>query len=128
MALNILRIHHVALHVVDLDKSIHFYGEQMGLPPLLRPSFDFPGAWFQLGVGYELHLIGNRNKPVHSHNRGTHIALAVANVIQTTQFLQQQLIPHFPPKQRPDGVWQVFATDPDGYFIEFTEVTQTGDS
>jgi lactoylglutathione lyase len=26
------------------------------------------------------------------------------------------------PKQRPDGIWQIFVQDPDGHYIELTEL------
>jgi hypothetical protein len=26
------------------------------------------------------------------------------------------------PKQRPDGMWQIFIQDPDGHYIELTEL------
>ena len=54
-----LALDHVALFVADVARSIHFYQHILGWEPLPRPSFDFPGAWFHLGGGLQLHLVGN---------------------------------------------------------------------
>ena len=50
--------HHLQLTVTDLEKSRAFYRDFIGLPELPRPTtFDFPGAWFQLAGGHELHIV-----------------------------------------------------------------------
>ena len=68
------QLNHVALHVANVDESIAFYRDTLKLPIMDRPAFDFPGAWFRLGKDQELHLIGDRELPVHSHHRGGHLA------------------------------------------------------
>lgn len=55
-------LHHVSIPVTDLDRSKDFYGATLGLQEMVRPPFDFPGAWFQLGPHQALHLI------VHPHS------------------------------------------------------------
>ena len=49
--------HHFQVTVTDLEKSRAFYGGFLGLPELKRPAFPFPGAWFQLSGGQELHIV-----------------------------------------------------------------------
>lgn len=122
--MKVMQLNHVALHVADLDKSRHFYGELLGLKPLPRPAFDFPGAWFALGEDQELHLIGNRDsaQPVHSHNRGNHLALRVGSIVDAETCLSKAGLKYFGPKQRPDGAWQIFVTDPDGHYVELCEL------
>ena len=75
MAIKIHELNHVALHVRDLDTSIHFYGEVIGLPRLPRPDFNFPGAWFAFG-NQELHLIEDKDL-VPNRRRHHHFALLV---------------------------------------------------
>lgn len=49
---------HVAIQVMDLDKSVAFYQKLFGLPEAPAP---FPGArWLALGGGIMLHIVGNR--------------------------------------------------------------------
>ncbi len=116
--MEILELNHVALHVGDIERSKDFYQNILRLEPLPRPAFDFPGAWFRLGEGQELHLIGERGEPVHSHHRGNHFALRVDDLDQWEKHLVDQKANFNPRKRRPDGAWQIFLRDPDGHTIE----------
>ncbi|QNF33702.1 VOC family protein [Adhaeribacter swui] len=120
--LTVLELNHVALHVQDVAVSCRFYGELLGFRALPRPAFDFPGAWFALGPHQELHLIGDRALAVHSHHRGNHFALKVATIKETEEHLRAAGLTFMGPKKRPDGMWQIFLTDPDGHVLEFTEL------
>lgn len=120
--LTILELNHVALHVKDVPASCRFYGDLLGFIALPRPAFDFPGAWFALGPRQELHLIGDRQQAISSHHQGNHFALKVASIAQTEDHLQSVGLAFMDPKQRPDGMWQIFLTDPDGHVLEFTEL------
>ena len=71
--MRIVELNHVAIHVANVDASVRFYRDTMKFPVMDRPAFDFPGAWFRLGTGQELHLIGDRTTPVQSHHRGGHL-------------------------------------------------------
>lgn len=113
-----IQLDHVALHVADVEKSCHFYSQILLLEPLPRPAFDFPGAWFRLGIGQELHLIGDRTLAVHSHNRGNHFALMVDDINAWQAHFVANGVTFFPPKKRPDGATQIFLCDPDGHYIE----------
>lgn len=118
MKLTIKELNHVAIYVADVEKSIKFYTEILGLKELPRPAFDFPGAWFQLGMEQELHLIGIRTEPVVSGSRSNHFALEVVDLHAWEDHLIQKNATYRPPKPRPDGILQIFLQDPDGYWIE----------
>ena len=47
-------IHHVSLNVSDVDRSLGFYRDLLGLRPLERPAFSFAGAWLDGGAQYKL--------------------------------------------------------------------------
>ena len=113
-----LQLNHVALHVADVEASVAFYRDVLKLPPLDRPAFDFPGAWFLLGVDQELHLIGDRDAPVQSHHRGGHFALIVDDLDQWEAHLDLMAANRLARKTRPDGALQTFVQDPDGHWIE----------
>jgi len=113
-----LELNHVAVHVAEVEKSCEFYQRVLQLEPIPRPAFNFPGAWFRLGQTQELHLIGDRSKPVHSHNRGTHFALLVDDIDAWEEHLKTTGYTFYPRKKRPDGAWQIFLIDPDGHYIE----------
>ena len=116
--MHILQLNHVALHVADVGRSVAFYRDVLQLPPIDRPAFDFPGAWFGLGVDQELHLIGDRDQPVHSHHRGGHLALLVDDLDAYEARLDGCGATRTERKTRPDGALQTFVTDPDGHWIE----------
>lgn len=119
--LHVKQLDHVALHVQDLEQSIAFYRELLCLPPLSRPAFDFEGAWFRLGGAQELHLIADRRLPVHSHSRGTHFALAVADIDAWDHHLSHEHLERSELRIRPDGARQLFVRDPDGHWIELVQ-------
>jgi lactoylglutathione lyase len=125
-----MRIHelnHVAIHVRDVEKSCAFYRDVLRLEPIPRPAFTFPGAWFRLGSTQELHLIGDRAEPVHSHNRGNHFALAVDDLDAWETHLDGQGVERMPRKTRPDGALQVFLRDPDGHVVELCSPREATD-
>ena len=112
------QLDHVALHVADVERSCRFYADVLRLEPIPRPAFTFPGAWFRLGQTQELHLIGQRDAPVHSHNRGNHFALLVDDMDAWEEHLRGKGIAYHPRRLRPDGALQIYVVDPDGHYIE----------
>ena len=116
--MTIHELNHIAIHVVDVEKSCEFYRIVLKLDRIPRPAFTFPGAWFRLGALQELHLIGERREPVHSQNRGNHFALRVEDLAPWEQHLQKLGVEYRPPKPRPDGAMQLYLSDPDGHTIE----------
>lgn len=116
--MTVCELNHVAIHVVDVAKSCAFYERVLRLEPMPRPAFDFPGAWFRLGVTQELHLIGERGEKVVSGNRSNHFALLVDDIEAWEKHLVNVGAVFHPRKKRPDGARQIFLADPDGHTIE----------
>jgi catechol 2,3-dioxygenase-like lactoylglutathione lyase family enzyme len=116
--MKIRELNHVAIHVRDVERSCAFYRDVLRLEALPRPAFDFPGAWFRLGITQELHLIGRPIGDAPPVNRNNHFALQVDDIDAWENHLRQIGADFQPRKRRPDGAWQVFLRDPDGHFIE----------
>jgi lactoylglutathione lyase len=112
----ILELNHVALDVSDVAASGRFYRDTLGLPELPRPDFPFPGAWFRIGARQELHLIGDRSRPVGE--RSGHLAMLVSDIDAAAVRLRAAGVTFRGPKPRPDGAMQIFTADPDGNVIE----------
>src|SRR5690242_9408989 len=122
--MRIVELNHVAIHVSDVERSCAFYATALRLERIQRPAFTFPGAWFRLGAGQELHLIGDRQESVFSHRRGNHFALRVDDLSPWIKHLEELGLEYEPPHPRPDGALQVFLKDPDSHVIElFTPPT-----
>lgn len=55
-----VRLDHATINTADVDATVEFFGEYLGLRPGFRPDFGFPGAWLYPEDGdYPIvHLIG----------------------------------------------------------------------
>jgi glyoxylase I family protein len=80
-------IHHVGLIVDDLDSTLPFYSELLGLRQRDdRPEFGVRGVWLDIGANQQLHLFeGPTPKDV-----GQHVALAVSDLDGLMKQLTEQ--------------------------------------
>lgn len=83
--MNTPSLHHVSFIVSDITKADVLYGKILGLPSDERPDLGFPGLFYQLGHGQQLHLMQLDNpdaasiRPYHG-GRYRHLALAVSSL------------------------------------------------
>jgi lactoylglutathione lyase len=125
-----MRILHTMLRVGDLDKSIAFYSEVLGMK-LLRRN-DYAGGKFTLAfLGYQDEREGavielTYNWGVTAYELGTaygHIAIEVDDAYQACELVKQRggrVIREAGPMQGSTTVL-AFIEDPDGYKIEFIQ-------
>ncbi len=129
-----MRILHTMLRVGNLDKSIEFYTEILGMK-LLRQK-DYPAGQFTLAfLGYAdetsstvLELTYNWNSD--SYNVGTgygHIAIEVDDAYQICEDIKNKdgKITREAGPMKHGSTIIAFAEDPDGYKIEFIQKKQT---
>jgi len=119
-----MKFNHLAIYVVDLPVSRHFYTAVIGLDSIAEPFHDGKHLWLNLGLGSALHVIsGAENKK--EYFIGNHLCLSTSdlnefknrldkNKIQWQNYLGQK----GQTTTRPDGVSQIWLQDPDGYWIE----------
>lgn len=125
-----MRLLHTMLRVGNLDKSVVFYTEVLGMK-LLRKE-DYPSGKFTLAfVGYEdekdatvLELTYNYD--VNNYELGTafgHIAIEVDDAYKACELVKEKggkVIREAGPMMHGNTVI-AFITDPDGYKIEFIQ-------
>jgi catechol 2,3-dioxygenase-like lactoylglutathione lyase family enzyme len=110
---------HVAMVVRNLEKSRWFYGEVLGLRSIERPSFAFPGHWYEVGGGRQLHLMVLEEEIPKTMR---HIALEVEGFGETLEDLKSRGIDLVEgPGKRLDGSDYLFCRDPDGNLVEITK-------
>jgi lactoylglutathione lyase len=120
--LTIKAFNHVALQISNIEKSRYFYAQILDLEEISAPNFDYPVLWFSLGNGRELHLIGRKPEVPFTPVRSNHFALEVSDIYLAEKILKENGANCLPIKSRPDGILQLFLTDPDGNFIELCEI------
>lgn len=125
-----MRILHTMLRVGDLDRSIQFYTEVLGMKLLSRK--DYPGGKFTLAfVGYgsnpdhaELELTYNWG--VDHYDRGSaygHIAVGVDDIYEVCERIRKAggTITREPGPMKHGTTVLAFVEDPDGYKVELIE-------
>jgi catechol 2,3-dioxygenase-like lactoylglutathione lyase family enzyme len=115
-SLRIERLDHVSIIVTDVDRARAFYAGVLGLTEIPRPrSFDFPGAWFQVGPEV-IHLLGQASPDPRGRR---HFCLWVADVHSAARHLESRGLPvTWDTKYKIDGVDRFFTEDPDGNRVE----------
>lgn len=124
---DIMRLLHTMLRVSDLDRSIKFYTEVLGMK-LLR-KVDFEEGRFTLafvgfneeGEGAVLELTHNWDVDAYDHgNAYGHIAIGVGDVYKACEKISKkggEVVRAAGPMKGGKTVL-AFIKDPDGYFIE----------
>ena len=116
---------HAGLLVSDLARAKAFYESVLGLRVYPdRPDLPYPGEWYDLGGGQQLHLMQLPNpdagiaRPEHG-GRDRHIALAVTNMAELKSRLEAAGVRYTASKS---GRAALFCRDPDANTLEFVEV------
>jgi catechol 2,3-dioxygenase-like lactoylglutathione lyase family enzyme len=139
-------LHHASLTVADLDRSLHFYRDLLGVP--VREQVDAAAETFSavsgeasqhvriadldLGDGRVLELIENRDGSGATEHAGSHIAFQVDDIVATHRRLVKAGVKarSKPQPLGPEagrhwaGCIVVYMTDPDGATVELVQVPE----
>lgn len=122
MSTNIFSLNHASFIVANLDISLVFYCNILGLQQVDRPDLGFPGAWFQLG-SQQIHLLKLENpdpttgRPEHG-GRDRHVALNALSLTPIQDALKKAGIVY---TMSISGRRALFCRDPDGNTVEVIE-------
>lgn len=111
-------VNHVSVIAHDLDESVRFYVELLGLEPIATPNFGFPVQWLRAG-DRQVHLF-ERPGDAPSH---AHLALEIddfMDVYRRAKALGALDAETFGNAmyELPDGAIQLYVRDPAGNLVE----------
>jgi len=113
-------MNHFTILTDDLDKTMAFYREFLGLQPGPRPPFTFPGAWlYAEGASHAiLHVIADRPRAELLKGVIDHNAFTGQGLTETIRKLQARGIPYDLKRLPLYATWQLFFLDPNGAKVE----------
>ena len=117
----VMRSLHVALQASDLERSVEFYQDVLGLEMAPR-SLNFPGYWFQVGE-FQIHLMQAEDwqapcpRP-DKWGRNPHMAFQVDDL---SAFKARFLAHNYPVQMSASGRAALFTQDPDGNIVELSQ-------
>lgn len=124
MSISFLAIHHASLLVSDLEKSLGFYCDLLGMQiDSSRPEMKFLGAWLKVGENQQIHLLQLPNpdpveaRPEHA-GRDRHTAFHIKNIETLKKILKKAGITY---TLSSSGREALFCRDPDGNGLEFIQ-------
>jgi catechol 2,3-dioxygenase-like lactoylglutathione lyase family enzyme len=112
-------INHVSVHAIDLDESVQFYEQVLGMERIATPNFGFPEQWLRLG-SQQLHLFVREEAPAPTFH---HVGLNVDD-FETVfwrareQGLNDESAFFSGMYELPDGAVQMYLRDPAGNLLE----------
>ena len=113
-------MNHFTILTDNLEKTLAFYDEHLGLRPGARPPFTFPGAWLYAEGGNEaiLHVIAGVERKVLVKGVIDHMAFTGRDLPATVKKLKDKSITYELRKLPAYGTWQLFFHDPNGAKVE----------
>ena len=115
-------MNHFTVLTDDLERTLSFYDEHLGLKPGARPPFAFPGAWLYAdgGRGKDpiLHIVAGKQKKDLVKGVIDHMAFSGTGLAGTLAKLKANGIAYELRRLPAYGTWQLFFHDPNGAKIE----------
>ncbi len=111
-------MNHFTVLTDDVDGTVAFYRDLLGLVPGDRPDLGFPGAWLYAAGQPVLHIVGGRPREQLKPGVIDHMAFTAQGLDATLAALDARRIHYACRQQAGSKVWQVFFFDPNGARIE----------
>lgn len=114
----ITAMNHFTVLTDDLDRTLAFYVDLLGLKPGERPDLGFPGAWLYVDGRAVLHIIAGRELPQQAAGVLDHMAFSASNLASVKARLDASGVAYDLRRQRGSNTWQLFCHDPNGAKVE----------
>lgn len=120
-------INHTAIYVIDLQKSLEFYSNIIGLDSIPNPFNDNKHAWYNTGDHSMLHVIqGATAKKDYYKNQHTCYTVPnfrsfIGKLVEANWSWEDVAGKKNAVTTRVDGVHQIWLQDPDGYWLEIND-------
>ena len=115
------RLNHVSVYANDMQKSVSFYTEVLGLEVIPSPTFAFPVTWMRVG-DLQVHLFTrgeDEYRPPAFHHFGIEMADFMAVYERVKELDLHEPVAFFSSVyELPDGGVQMYVRDPAGNLIE----------
>lgn len=128
-----MELDHVSLPVSDLESSVRFYEQVVGLVVLRTSGDPATGTWMGTASGHDLFHLNKGDVPVASLPKKHHVALRVSDFATFVDNLNKHGVAfgdwhgnHLQIGRHPLGWFrQIYIQDPDGHWIEINDVPGT---
>lgn len=114
-----VQIHHVNILTTDLERTIAFYTDAIGLANGWRPNFGFPGAWLYDDARPVVHLNLVSDRSQNADGAVSHVAFAYETLDPILARLDRLKLSYSQPTPVPGtDIRQCFIRDPNGVVVE----------
>lgn len=113
-------MNHFTILTDDLEATLVFYRDLLGLHAGPRPPFSFPGAWLYAQGSSDaiLHVVAGRERKDLGRGTIDHMAFSARGLADTLALLRSRGIEH-DLRRLPGALsWQLFFFDPNGARVE----------
>ncbi|BAM88947.1 conserved hypothetical protein [Bradyrhizobium oligotrophicum S58] len=121
MGISVGVLDHFNIRTRNLQETVRFYEDVLGLENGARPNFAFPGAWMYSEGRPVVHLVDiSQTSEPQKPDSGVvhHVAFVSRGFAGMKARLAAKDMP-FDARQVPGGeLWQIFVRDPNGVMIE----------
>jgi catechol 2,3-dioxygenase-like lactoylglutathione lyase family enzyme len=111
-------MNHFTVLTDDVEATVRFYRDVVGLAPGPRPPLGFPGAWLYAGNQAVLHVVGGRQRSELRAGVIDHMAFSASGLGDAIATLDANGVAYQCRQQAGSGIWQVFCHDPNGARVE----------
>ncbi len=109
---------HVNIQTSNVDETVAFFTDVIGLTTGPRPNFDFPGAWLYCGDRAVIHLVGQNDQPERATGCVDHVAFEAEDFDGTCKMLDDRNYDYYTRDVPGTDLKQIFVHEPNGLKIE----------